>query len=208
MRLVAGYAHKYEPAWLIEELRENLAWVDGFVTIDQTNRVDELWSVRAERVAELRRLGVEAGAEWMLIMDPDERLEDKAGRVIRKLIRNDPSLRFTFHFKELFTPTAYRTDGIWGRKTRRRLFHLHQPRNPRALIDLNIYHLKHIEEGNGALRARVFEQANTWDNHRLGFDYLADSKGMVLEEISPGRGFTPPYTRPYVFTVPEHLLEG
>lgn len=205
MRLVVGYAHKYEPSWLIDDLRENLSWVDGFVSLDQTDRVDELWSPRAERVRALQDLGRKVGGEWMMIIDPDERLEDDAEARIRELIDGDPKRRFTFQFRELFTPTHYRIDGVWGSKTRRRLFHLRQARAPRVLVDLNLYHLKHIEPENRALRARVHKQANTWDNHRLGFDYLADDKGMVLEEIPEGRGFQPAY-RPYRFQVPEELM--
>lgn len=207
VRLVAGYAFKYEPDWLIEDLRENLSWVDGFVSLNQRDRTDELWSPRSERVAALQSLARDIGAEWMLIMDPDERLEDRAEVVVRALIEHDPKARFTFNFRELFSPTEYRVDGVWGQKTRRRLFHLSQLRAPRMRVDLNIYHLKHIEPGNGALRSRVFQQANYWDNHRLGFEYLADEEGMVLESIPEGRGYRPAYDRPYRFEVPERLLD-
>lgn len=205
-RLVCAYAHKYEPPWMIEDLRANLAWVDDFVALDQTDRATELWSRRDERVEQLRQLAVAAGADWCLIMDPDERFERSAEGEIRQAIEGDPTLRYRFPFLELFTPTEYRVDGVWGRKTRRRLFHLRSPMSRRVLLpDARIYHLKMIEPGNRALRARVHTQCNTWDNPNLGFDYLAEDAGAVLEPIPPGRDFQPPY-RPYHFEVPTELL--
>lgn len=206
-RLICAYARKYEPQFMVDDLRTNCAgFVDGFVELDQRDRVDELWSQRSERVAELRRLATEAGADWCLIMDPDERLEDRAGPAIRSVIEEDPGWRYTFPLLELFAPDRYRTDGPWGRKSRRRLFHVREPMKARILLThVRMYHLKQIEPANRELRARVHKQENTWDNPRLGFDYLADDGGMVLEPVEPGRGYSPPY-RPYHFHVPERLL--
>ena len=204
-RLVCAYARKYEPAFMVEDLRTNCGWVDDFVELDQSDRASELWSRRDERVFQLRRLAENAGADWCLIMDPDERLEDGAEQRIREVIAGDPGLRYTFPLLELWTPDTYRTDGTWGRKTRRRLFHLTEPMRRRVLLDdVRMYHLKMIEPANRALRARVHNQCNTWDNPRIGFDYLADEDGLELAPL-PGRGFTPPY-RPYHFEVPEELL--
>lgn len=206
-RLICAYARKYEPDWMVEDLRENMGWVDGFVELDQRDRVTELWSRREERVAELRRLAVEAGADWCLIIDPDERMEDGAESSVRRAIEGPPEIRYKFPFMELWTPDMYRVDGVWGRKTRRRLFHLHAPAGERVLLeDARIYHLKMIEPENRTLRRRVHKQANDWDNKRLGFDYLDDDRGLELRAIEPGRAFSPPYRR-YEFSVPEELLE-
>lgn len=205
-RLICAYARKYEPDFMVDDLRANCGWVDDFVELDQRDRPDELWSRRDERVAELRRLAEVAGADWCLIMDPDERLEHSAEARIRQVIADDPTIRYTFPLLELFTPDLFRTDGPWGRKSRRRLFHLREPMSTRVrLEDVWMFHLKMIEPANRALRARVHNQCNTWDNPGLGFDYLADDRGAVLEPIPAGRGYSPPY-RPYHFTVPEELL--
>jgi hypothetical protein len=206
-RLVCAYARKYEPQHLVDDLRRNMSWVDGFVELDQRDRTDELWSPRAERVAELRRLAEEAGADWCLIVDPDERMEDDAESYVRWAVGDDPSVRHTFPFKELWTSDEYRVDGVWGLKTRRRLFHLRAPMSARRLAWARIYHLKMIEPANRAVRAAVHGQANTWDNKSLGFDYLAQEEGLVTERVPAGRGYSPPY-RPYRFEVPGELLQG
>jgi hypothetical protein len=40
--------------------------------------------------------------------------------------------------------------------------------------------------------------ANSWDNKARGFAYMTDERGLRLEQIPEGRGFTPAY-RPYAF---------
>jgi hypothetical protein len=204
--VVCAYARKYEPQFMVDDLCENCAWVDGFVELDQRDRVDELWSRRDERVAELRSRAEREGADWCLIMDPDERLERSAEEEVRRVVAGDPSLRYTFPLLELWTPQTHRIDGPWGRKTRRRLFHLRAPMSRRVLLDtVLMFHLKMVEPENRHLRAEVHRRANTWDNRTLGFDYLEDERGAVLQPLPPGRGFDPPY-RPYKFEVPERLL--
>ena len=32
-RIIAAFAYRYEPDWMIEQLRQNLSWVDGFAEI-------------------------------------------------------------------------------------------------------------------------------------------------------------------------------
>jgi len=39
-RIIAAFAYRYEPDWLIDDLRENLSWVDGFAELDDRDRSD------------------------------------------------------------------------------------------------------------------------------------------------------------------------
>jgi len=39
-RIIAAFAYRYEPDWLIDDLREDLSWVDGFTELDDRDRSD------------------------------------------------------------------------------------------------------------------------------------------------------------------------
>ncbi len=198
-RIIAAFAYRYEPDWLIDQLRENLSWVDGFAELNDRGST-EPWRVRADRSAELKRIALEMQPDWIFWTAPDERLEDRAARVLRRLARH-PHGRYSFALREMWEPDAYRVDGVWGRKRRGR-FYRPGARMPSRRVDLNIYHLKMIEPENRAERARVHTLANTWDNRRRGFAYMTDERRLRLGRIPAGRGYSPPY-RPYRFEVPE-----
>lgn len=206
MSIAVIYCRKYEPQHLVDELRANLAWADCFVERDERSQ-GELWSVRRERNQKLiRQAREESDADWFLLMDPDERMQNGAEDEIREATEGPIGFRYSFPLRELWTPDQYRTDGIWGQKTRRRLFHRTRPA-PYRIFKLSsvMYHLKMIEPENRVLRAKVHNRANTWDNKKQGFDYLAEEAGLVLQQVLPHEGYYPPYT-PYKFSVPEELL--
>ena len=194
-RIVAAFAYRYEPDWLVDQLRENLSWVDAFAELDDRERTG-LWGQRKPRSQELMRIALELEPDWIYWTAPDERLEDRGARLLRRL-SDGPRSRYVFHLREMWTPEEYRVDGVWGRKVRGRFFRPNG-RGKARLVDLNIYHLKMIEPANRQERARVHSIANHWDNRRRGFDYMTDERGLRLERIPDGRGFSPPY-RPYVF---------
>jgi hypothetical protein len=198
MRIVAGFAYRYEPDWMIDQLRENLAWVDGFAEINTRGRGD-VWMPRLERVRAVQQLARDMDADWVLALDPDERLEDGAEATLRKLADGRHG-RYSLRMRELWTPTAYRIDGTWGNRRRRRFYRLGN-RHQAQPIDINIYHLATIEPANRAVRRHVHTDHNTWDNKSHGFDYLDDDTGKILEEIPTGRGYTPTYRR-YVKQIP------
>jgi hypothetical protein len=196
-RIIAAFAYRYEPDWLIEQLRQNLSWVDGFAELDDRDAAG-LWGVRAKRTHRLMEIARAMEPDWILYTAPDERLEDRAAVVLRGLADSDAT-RYALNLREMWTPKQYRVDGVWGRKRRGRFFRPGVHTETRH-VDLNIYHLKMIEPANRAERARVHAIANTWDNKARGFDYMLDERGLRLGRIPAGREYTPAY-RPYVFDV-------
>jgi len=200
-KLVAAFCYRYEPDWLIDQACENLAWVDEIITVD-TSRHPDLWVPRRERLTMMQEAARKAKADWVLHIDPDERLEDRAEKVIRRALSRPKFDRYALRMWELWSPTEYRVDGVWGEKWRRRLYRLGcDPKAPIGRLNVNIYHLATAEPVNRTIRRRVHTDHNSWDNRRRGFDYLDDESGLVTEPIPKGRGFHPPYRR-YIKQVP------
>lgn len=212
-KIVAVFCHRYEEPWMVDELRENLAWADEIVGWD-TSADPRVWVPRQERVAHLMQAAREAGADWVYYADVDERLEDGADKHFRNIANVwEPGLPFAFkmRLRELYAADQYRVDGIWAKKTRRRFFHLESRfadmKKPSVLIERPwIYHLKHIEAGNAERRAALHNAHNHWDKGGRpgggGFDYLADTRGARFAPVPANRPYSPPYTRPYVLDVP------
>lgn len=224
-RITVTYKRRDEPQSLIDDLRKNLSWADAFVEL-QTDRNAPGWPHEGELLRAQRRACRRAGATWVLFVDPDERLEDRAAHVVRTAIESaSTDTLFGFPLREMWTPTAWRVDGEWGRKMpRHRLFHLHggqtfahKPihcaaapmtlRRNRVTLDVAMYHLKNIEPENRHSRAEAYTRADPhfrWQR-REGKDWswLYDETGLQLAEIEPGREFSPPYeVGSYRFVVP------
>lgn len=136
----------------------------------------------------------------------------------------------SFPLKEMWTPTAYRIDNGWAaKKPRVRMFwydmagrqHFPNLAKPihvglmpritaagaRIRLDCNLYHLKSIEPMNRVRRAAAYLDADPDFQHqrREGRDWtwLYDETGLELEEIPPGREFSPAYVAgSYQFTQP------
>lgn len=172
----------------------------------------EAWDDRGNH----RRL-VEAawkhGHDWLLGVDADERLEDGFGRRARDLVREKPEeSAFRIIVRELWDrPDTYRVDGVWGQKGSARLFrsrrdHLFDSRSlhghwaplndypaenfPNA--DLVLYHLRMIEAADRADRRQKYEYLDPNNEQQaIGYAYLTDATGIVLEKLPPGRGYVP-----------------
>jgi hypothetical protein len=199
---------------LVPALIENLRpVVDGWISWDDRQASGTFTGDR-ERRKLLIQAAYDAGAQWVLAMDPDERLERKAAEVMPRLIRAPFATSWSFQLRELYSPDEYRVDGIWGRKRQTRLFRLfdrqfpiaetgsydtaelHQPwvrdRRGRRKADLNLYHLKMITPERRRARSALY---NALDPERafqkVGYDYLADDAGAVLEAIPAGREYLP-----------------
>lgn len=154
------------------------------------------------------------GAEWILALDADERLEhdfrDRAERAIRRgrLLGIEA---FGVRFLELWgSADRFRADGVWGRKSAARLFrarpdhhfddrplHAHKaPLNARwrgrfPIADLRVYHLRMIEEDDRHARRERYETLDpdaTWQPG-LGYAYLTVTDGMRLAPVPRRRAF-------------------
>lgn len=221
-KLVAMCGWKYEPEWMIEDMKENLSWVDDFAIFDCRDR-DELWIHEGEYRLILREMAREMKADWVLVCAPDERYEKNAGSIIRPYIdwHNEDKV-YSFKMRELFNPMWYRIDGIWQNNQRHRLYPLKDyqkmsfcpiqsppiPVEQMEIIelDVNIYHLKMIEAGNRKLRTEVFEKLDPEHKYQpIGYDYLNNEREAIMERIIKDREYTPPY-RKYVFEVPKKYL--
>jgi len=212
VKLVAVYTRSYEPDHLVEGLLANLAPItDAVVEIDNRGRP---WGHEGRLRARQRLAAIEAGADWVLVMDPDERLEQGAGQIIRPLLEERGNVIYRLALRELYTPTQYRVDGKWGLYRRGRLYPvrpgqvmsskpIHAAPCPvnkdyrRVPVDVNLYHLKMIEAGNRTARVAAYGRAERDQRvRRRSWHTMLDQRGMRLETIPSGRGYTPAY-RPY-----------
>jgi len=225
-RIIVCHGWKYEPESLVEELHENLAWVDGFAVVDCRERTDELWIDERELYRLQRQKAKELGADWLIVTAPDERWDRTAEATIREAIENAHKEMFKIRVLEMYTPTAYRSDGMWARRGQTRIFplldnatystkSLHNPICPlspklkKTVLDVNCYHLKHIEPENRNVRRKVFEKLDPKHVFQtIGYKYLDDNRRIELTEITQGREFLPPYTQKYLFNPPEKLYDA
>lgn len=188
--IILTYGVRSEPQWLVDQLRENCAWVDGFAEVDNRHQrggwAHEGEFKRAQRNAVLQASG--GAAAWALFLDPDERLERSAAEVIRRVVMSAPSgLAIGFPLREMWTPTAYRIDGPWAAKKPRRRMYLLDPGLPKSafphkpihcgvvpktitrrvtLEAVRLYHLKNIEPRNRVERADAYYAADPAFQHQ------------------------------------------
>lgn len=237
MRLVvllqARDEERFVPGWL-----ENVGeLVDGIIALDDgsTDSTAELlrahpklveliehapgteWNERTNQIA-LVEAARRHGAEWILCLDADERLElafvDDAHHRL-DAADHDGVKVFRFDLRECWDdPCQYRSDGVWGMKKLCRLFRndpAHRRFDPRALhrfwmplelvaeleavsrdTECNIYHLRMIRSEDREARAARYEALDP--DHRyqaLGYRYLTDETGLEIERITPRRRYVP-----------------
>ncbi len=210
-RIIAVFSFRYD-AHLVPDLIRNISpFVHGYAAFDDRATSLPMTDEPARRNA-LHAAARQMGADWILAVDPDERFE----RAIADRIGNmtaDPELNliWTFNLRELFTPLAYRTDGIWNEKKQMRLYpakatieplqrglHGRWIANSANYIEmasgLNLYHLRHVSVRRTRHRRDFYASADPKRLfHSIGYDYLADTRGMVLKEISTGRRYDPDF---------------
>jgi hypothetical protein len=157
--------------------------------------------------------GVRHGADWLLSIDADERVEeqfrDRAARVIRRG-RLLGLQAFAVRLRDLWdAEDRVRVDGIWGRKSVARLFraladhvfddsplHAHKAplqarvRDRFAPADLILYHRAMLTAERRAARRARYERLDPGAAHQaIGYAYLTDETGLRLEPLPPGRGW-------------------
>ncbi len=170
---------------------------------------DEVGNFRALHEAALRH-----GAEWIVWLDADERVErsfrERAERVIRRGSRFG-LIAYAVRVRELWdTPRTFRADGLWGRKRLARVFRalpdhafdtrsLHATRGPlqgRVLggfphADLTIYHLRMIRREDRVARRDRYRTLDPRAVYQpgIGYDYLTDESGLALAPVRRRRRF-------------------
>lgn len=175
------------------------------------------WDERANQI-KLVQAGRRQGGDWFLCLDADERLETTFVERAQALLEQaecDGIQVYRFHLRELWDDCShYRVDGVWGLKTLCRLFknvpehrrfdprQLHRFWMPLELVvqldavsrhtGLNIYHLRMIRPEDRTARAARYKSLDADHLYqRLGYDYLIDATGLLLEPVPPERGFSP-----------------
>ncbi len=221
MKIVAAFSKRYEPEYLVDELRENLAWCDDIICYDDSTRdpKDTAWNEH-ERYTSLYKSAGSINADYVIMTAPDERWAPNFEEELKKQIEIDGGNYFYFTpILEMYTPTAYRVDGRWaelpqckiypwreGQEFMDRPLHnmgvpFHEREDERFLA-VNHYHLKHIEEENIINRVRVFKDIDPNGDFSFdptGYDYLIDQTGVELKEMPQDEMFYPPYTKPYIY---------
>jgi len=223
---VAACGFRYD-AELVPDFKENLEGVVDQVILMDDRGHDSLWRNEHEYRLKIRKLALDAGADWLYITSPDERIQKGAAKQIRRLVEENDDVIIEFNLRELWTPDRYRTDGIWGRKKRYRLYPLKpgqkyctnkiqasafpikkdgSPLYPIVRSNLDIFHLKMINPANRVARAEVFKKLDPNNKYQeIGYDYLHDEAGLKTQTISRGKMYHPPY-KGYDFKVPEKYM--
>lgn len=209
-KLYAIFAFRYDHA-LVPGLLKNLEGIiDGHIAHDDRSNTS-LWYHEGKIRNGLIEKARKAGADWVLCIDPDERFEIGAGKKIRKLIKTHDKKVFQFNFRELWTPTAYRSDGIWNDKKRPNLFPLlngqefmnkrvhsvwHPQNSDYEIVDsdINLYRLKNIDPKARTDRKNLYNKLDpTKKFQSIGYDYLDNEDELELTEIPKNRLYTPEY---------------
>lgn len=206
-RVVAVFSYRYD-AHLVPALLQNLAPIaHDWIAWDDRGAGAAL-SPEIERRRALIDAARALDGDWLLIADPDERYDDRLADRISELTTSGPKL-WTFAIREMFTPTEYRADGLWGRKSRVCLYPLTAAANvpdralhgrwlsypsgpPLAESGLVVYHLRMIAPERRRLRRELYAAADPDREHqKIGYDYLDDERGMHLVPLGAEARYSP-----------------
>ncbi|GEM_PF-691329 len=223
--VLAVFSFRHD-AHLVPGLIENIrACVHGHVAWDDRGARAGLRSEPERRnllLAEARRLG----ARWILAVDPDERFEDRLAQRLPGMLAMGEGTLWHFDLREMFSPDAYRSDGVWGAKSLMRLFpvtavqddlsvELHgswvadQARFQRRAAAINLYHLRMATPARRRARRALYAATDPERRfQRIGYDYLDDERGMVLTPVPEGRGFSPAFVEDHGLWAPVAVAKG
>uniref|UniRef100_UPI00286CDD0E glycosyltransferase family A protein n=1 Tax=Tabrizicola sp. TaxID=2005166 RepID=UPI00286CDD0E len=218
--VLAVFSYRYD-AHLVPDLLENIKpSVHGFVAWDDRAAGSALSDEPARRnalLAEARRLG----ADWILAVDPDERFEDRLAVRMPEMLAQGRDSLWVFSLLEVFDEHHVRTDGLWGAKRLMRLFPLAAAVGgltiglhgswvaddggfQRRLAKINLYHLRMASPVRRKMRRALYAMADPERRFQaMGYDYLDDERGMVLERVDPARGFSPPFKEDHGLWAPD-----
>lgn len=208
--VIAVFSYRYD-AHLVPDLIENIRpFVHGYVAWDDRAATDELTS-EPERRNRLLAQARQMGARWILAVDPDERIETSFAKRLPEILALGEGNLWNFAQREMFTPDSYRIDGIWAAKKRILLFPAKATERKvdvalhgSWIADLtgynirdsetNYYHLRMATPDRRRFRRDLYATADpTRQFQAIGYDYLDDDRGMMLEPIPKGRAFKPAF---------------
>lgn len=208
--VLALFSFRYD-AHLVPGLVANLRpIVHGHIAWDDRAASGTLSSEPARRNALLAEAQRQR-AGWLLTCDPDERFEDRLAERLPDLVSQGDNILWRFHCREMFSPTHWRADGIWGGKRMIRLFPaaaatggLDTPLHGGWVAEpgrfrqrdarLAFYHLRMAHPARRALRRRLYAAVDPGRLHQgIGYDYLDDERAMVLQPVAEARRFSPPF---------------
>ena len=158
--------------------------------------------------------GLRHGADWLVSLDADERVERDFRTRLEWVIARGRLVGLSSYqvkLRELWnSPEHYRSDGIWGEKIRARIFRarsgasfddrpLHGLKVPLEefrvrrypVADLEVYHLRMLRPEDRRARRERYERADPdsiWQPV-IGYAYLTDERGLRLERIDPTRAY-------------------
>ena len=208
-KVVAVYSFRYD-ASLVPDLVENIRpFVHAAVALDDRG-ADVTMSDEPPRRAALHAAARAAGADWILAVDPDERFEPALARLMPALTApTDRPILWRFRFRELFSMEAWRSDGVWGGKTKVILYPAETTLKPTKetlhgawirydprwiYVDsgLNLYHLRHISPRRADHRRETYAAVDPGRLHQaIGYDYLSDLRAACYDPIPANRRFLP-----------------
>jgi len=213
MKIVALVTYKYDSDYL-SDLKDNLDNLADEIIV-KFDQHGDFWKDEGKYRSEMVATAEQVGADYIVVIDPDERFEVETATKLKTLMRQylptNERVLFEFNYRELYEPDAYRIDGTWGEKTRVMAFRslpdnvfsdakLHTPRQPLnedSLViktGLNVYHLKHINPALREHRAEIYKKLDPNAIYNpVGYDYLNDETNMRLSKISIGKEYNPPY---------------
>lgn len=165
------------------------------------------------------------GADWLVAIDADERLESafgvRARQEITRLGRRGIDAAAIRVLELWDAPDRVRVDGVWNERWRSRLFRwrpgallddrrLHGQWSPLdatvrggyVQVDLTAYHLHMIEAADRAERVARYERLDPEHAFQAaGYEYLTDPSGLRTEPLATGRGYEPLHRDPRLAVV-------
>ena len=201
MKIALLYAVSKYDQHLVPELLKKMDFVDDTIVYDDTNSTG-IWRHHGGEINNaLLSQAHKRKFDWVLCIDPDERIMPSDIDRIKNIVKEDTERKtvYQFHVRDLFSFDKYRVDGKWGRKQKKILFpirkenkyrnkFIHSQWNPinsfykLKRTNMTIWHLKHISKKAEEQRRKIFE---LHDKNRKGdiYSYLTDRSNMILKDV-------------------------
>lgn len=229
-KIAALVAFRNEERYLSSFLSHISPWVDGILCVDDSS-TDSSYSIassclkvisvaatievkpdHANEVQNRKYLLKEAhrqGFNYVLCLDPDERLELRFLKRIRRIVEDNPASVHWLQVRDLWnSDSQYRVDGVWSSKFKPVLMPcyelgeywepgLHHRWTPpkldvpalKVVLPYNLYHLRSIHKADRAKRVLKFNEVDKAKHYQADYDYLNSEQNMILESIPPGREY-------------------